>query len=74
MNGSASFKVSNIESDSHSGVSQVFISIEDESGKTINCVTAPEVVGDQIPKFATVIASAMETDTDDTGDEVKNSY
>ncbi|XP_054289817.1 histone H4 transcription factor-like [Macrosteles quadrilineatus] len=74
LNGSASFKVSNIESDSNSGVSQVFISIEDESGKTINCVTAPEVVGDQIPKFATVIASAMETDTDDTGDEVKNSY
>lgn len=47
-----------VELESDSSSSQVLISIEDESGNTINCCTAPQVVGDKIPKNATVIASA----------------
>uniref|UniRef100_A0A1B6MJB9 C2H2-type domain-containing protein n=1 Tax=Graphocephala atropunctata TaxID=36148 RepID=A0A1B6MJB9_9HEMI len=63
--GSRSFKVSAIESDSNSGMSQVLISIEDESGNTINCCTAPEVVGDKIPKNAMIIASAESMDCEE---------
>lgn len=56
-----SYKVSNIESDSRGGV---FITIEDASGNTINSCTAPEVVGDKIPKNATIIASAESMDSE----------
>ncbi|XP_046687381.1 histone H4 transcription factor-like [Homalodisca vitripennis] len=63
--GSRSFKVSKIESDTSSGMSQVLISIEDESGNTINSCTAPEVVGDKIPKNAMVIASADSMDVEE---------
>lgn len=59
-----SYKVSNIESDSSGGVTQVFITIEDASGNTINSCTAPEVVGDKIPKNATIIASAESMDSE----------